>query len=129
MYTLYTSFESIFKMPPYQFTTAQVGLMFLPQGLGSLFAVWFIVPRIDTIYRDLTAQHDGVGKPEFRLPLANVGSVLLPVSLVWFAWTVEFRVHWAACISSTVLYGVGSVCILNTVQNYYLDAFTTVRLS
>jgi hypothetical protein len=36
---------------------------------------------------------------------------------------VEYRLHWAITIVSTVFYGVGQVMILNTVQNYYIDSF------
>lgn len=40
-----------------------------------------------------------------------------------FAWTVEFHTHWLATIASTFFYGIAQVIIINTVQNYYIDAF------
>ncbi|KAF2805936.1 membrane transporter [Mytilinidion resinicola] len=80
---------------------------------------------IDTVYKRLTRENDDKARPEFRLPLANIGAVLIPVSLFGFAWTVEERhlVHWFASISSTFFYGIGQVMILNTTQNYYIDSF------
>jgi hypothetical protein len=75
------------------------------------------------VYKKLTSQNNGKAKPEFRLPLANIGSILIPASLFWFAWTVEKHAHWFATISGTFFYGIGQVMILNTTQNYFIDSF------
>ncbi|KAI6967424.1 hypothetical protein KC329_g14489, partial [Hortaea werneckii] len=107
----------------YGFSTEQVGLLYLGPGLGFLSAVWFLVPRIDTVYNKLTARNDGKARPEYRLPLANIGAVFIPVSLFWFAWTVQYRTPWFASIASTFFYGIGQVMILNCTQNYYIDSF------
>ncbi|KAH7109425.1 major facilitator superfamily domain-containing protein [Dendryphion nanum] len=121
-YSLYTNMQDIYS-GQYGFDTEQVGLLYLGPGLGFLFAVWFLVPRIDDVYKRLTAVHGGNAAPEFRLPLANIGSVLIPISLFWFAWTVETHVHWFASIAATFFYGVGQVMIINCTQNYYIDSF------
>jgi hypothetical protein len=84
--------------------------------------VWFLVPKIDTVYNRLSEKHNE-SKPEYRLPIANIGSILIPVSLFWFAWTVEFHVHWFVTILSTFFYGIGQVAIFNSTQNYYIDSF------
>lgn len=129
MYTLFTNMEDIFHGAPYNFNITQVGLLFLAPGAGFLMAVWFVVPHIDTLYNRLTARNNGIAKPEFRLPLTNIGAVLLPTTLFWFAWTTEFRAHWLACISATVFFGLGQVSIFNGVQNYYIDAFSKYAAS
>ncbi|KAF2099851.1 membrane transporter [Rhizodiscina lignyota] len=122
-YSLYTNMQDIYSGEPYHFNTEQVGLMYLGPGLGFLFAVWFLVPRIDWVYKKLTAKHDGIPKPEYRLPLANIGAIFVPIGLFWFAWTVEYQVAWPATIIATFPYGIGQVMIMNTVQNYYIDSF------
>ncbi|KAF2498550.1 membrane transporter [Lophium mytilinum] len=124
-YSIYTNMQDIYSGSPYNLSTEQVGLLYLAPGAGSLTAVWFLVPKIDTVYKKLTRENDDKARPEFRLPLANIGAVLIPVSLFWFAWTVEerHRVHWLASISSTFFYGIGQVMILNTTQNYFIDSF------
>lgn len=121
-YSLYTQFQSIYGTD-YGFSTLQIGLVYLGPGLGFLVAVWFLVPRIDTVFNMLTKRHGGVQKPEYRLPLANIGAVLIPISLFVFAWTIEFHAHWFASIAATFFYGIGQVAIFNSVQNYYIDAF------
>lgn len=81
-YSLYTNFEDIYG-GLYGFSTEKVGLMYLGPGLGLLLAVRLLVPRIDDVYKKLKADNKGVAKPEYRLPLANIGAVLIPASLFW----------------------------------------------
>lgn len=128
-YSIYTNMQNIYSQEPYKFNSEQVGLLYLGPGLGFLTAVRFLVPRIDTVFNRLTEKNDGKSQPEFRLPLANIGSILIPASLFWFAWTVQYRVHWAASIAATYFYGVGQVIVFNTVQNYYIDAFSKYAAS
>lgn len=128
VYTLYTNFQKIYS-GLYGFNTLQIGLLYLGPGIGFLLAVWFIVPKIDTVFNALTRRNNGKSKPEFRLPIANIGSVLIPISLFWFAWTIESRQHWFVTIFSMVFFGIGQVCILNSVQNYYIDSFAKYAAS
>ncbi|KAF2830952.1 MFS general substrate transporter [Ophiobolus disseminans] len=121
-YSIYTNMQPIYS-DLYGFDTEKVGLLYLGPGLGFLFAVWFLVPRIDTVYKRLSAKNNEKARPEFRLPLANIGAVFIPVSLLWFAWTVEKHAHWFASISGTFFYGIGQVMILNCTQNYFIDSF------
>ncbi|KAJ4345354.1 uncharacterized protein N0V89_011484 [Didymosphaeria variabile] len=127
-YSIYTNMQDIYS-GTYGFSTEKVGLLYLGPGSGFLFAVWFLVPRIDDVYKKLTAKHDEKAQPEFRLPLANIGAVFIPVSLFWFAWSVEKKVHWFASIVPTFFYGIGQVMILNTTQNYYIDSFESYAAS
>ena len=128
MYTLYTNMQDIYHGEPYNLSTTQVGTLYIVPGVGFLLAVWFVVPKIDTVYNTLSRKN-GEGKPEYRLPLANIGAVLLPISMFWFAWTIEYKTPWPASISSTLLWGLGQVAIFNTVQNYYIDAFSQYAAS
>ena len=127
-YSLYTNFQAIYG-DLYGFNITQVGLTYLSPGLGFLVAVWFIVPKIDTVYNFLTRKNNDDPKPEYRLPLANIGAVLIPVSLFWLAWTVEYEIHWTVPLFSTFFFGLGMVTILNTVQNYYIDSFSKYAAS
>jgi hypothetical protein len=80
-YSLYTNMQEVYS-GIYGFNTEQVGLLYLGPGSGFLIAVWFLVPRIDTVHNAL-AKRNGEAKPEYRLPLANIGSVFIPLSLFW----------------------------------------------
>ncbi|CAF9904453.1 MAG: hypothetical protein ALECFALPRED_008561 [Alectoria fallacina] len=121
-YSLYTNFEAIYG-ELYGFDTTTVGLMYLGPGIGFLIAVWFIVPKIDTIYNYLARKNNVKAKPEYRLPLANIGAVFIPTSLFVFAWTVQYKVHFVVPLISSAFFGLGQIAILNTCQNYYIDSF------
>lgn len=128
-YILYTNFQAIYGSDGYGFSTTQVGLMYLGPALGFIVAVVFIVPRIDAIFNALTARNDDTPQPEFRLPLANIGAVLIPLSLFAFAWTVETHSHWLTTVAFTTLFSLGQITIFNTVQNYYIDSFAQYAAS
>ena len=128
-YSIYTNMQKIYSDKPYNMNSEQIGLLYLGPGLGFLTSVRFLVPRIDTVFNRLTEKNGGKSLPEYRLPLANIGAVLIPISLFWFAWTVEYRVHWVASIAATYFYGVGQVVVFNTVQNYYIDSFSKYAAS
>ncbi|PSN69733.1 membrane transporter [Corynespora cassiicola Philippines] len=127
-YSIYTNMQEIYS-GTFGFSTEQVGLLYLGPGSGFLFAVWFLVPRIDDVYKKLTSRHNNIARPEFRLPLANIGAVFIPASLFWFAWAVEKKAHWLVSIASTFFYGIGQVMILNCTQNYYIDSFEAYAAS
>lgn len=122
-YSIYTNMQSIFSSSPYDFTSEQIGLLYLAPGLGFLSSVWFLVPKIDTVYNHLTEKNNGKAIPEYRLPLANAGSILIPAGLFWFGWSIESRLQFLIPLSATFIYGIGQVAILNTTQNYYIDSF------
>jgi multidrug resistance protein len=81
-YSIYTNMQPIYQ-GEYGFNTEQVGLLYLGPGIGFLFAVWFLVPRIDNVYNALAKRNDVKARPEYRLPLANIGAVFIPISLFW----------------------------------------------
>lgn len=128
-FILYTNFPAIYGPEGYGFSTTQVGLMYLGPAVGFLLAVIFIVPYIDTIFNSLTAQNNDTPEPEFRLPLANIGAVLIPISLFTFAWTVENHAHWLGTIACTTIFSLGQITVFNTLQNYYIDSFTRYAAS
>ena len=103
-YSIYTNMQDIYSKMPYDMNSEQIGLLYLGPGLGFLTCVWFLIPRIDTVYNKLTEKNNGKAMPEYRLPLANIGAVLIPASLFWFAWAVENRLHWAISITATFFY-------------------------
>ncbi|GIZ46451.1 hypothetical protein CKM354_000957700 [Cercospora kikuchii] len=127
-YSLYTNFQPIYQ-GEYGFNTEQVGLAYLGPGLGFLTCVWFVVPRIDTVYNRLAARNDGKGVPEYRLPLANLGSFLIPTSLFAFAWSVSDHRHWMVSVIAAYFYGIGQIIILNSTTNYYIDCFEAYAAS
>lgn len=124
MYTLYSQYSTIWSTPPYNFSKPQIGLAYLGPAVGFIFTSIFIVLFIDRLYNWLAARHGDEGQPEYRLPMANVGAVLLPISLFWFGWAVQKELYWPIPLAATLFFGASQVSIFNTVQTYYIDAYT-----
>lgn len=129
MYSLYTNYTKIWKRPGYDFDTTDVALSYLAPAAGFIITAIFIVPYIDKVYSQLSKRNKNDGKPEYRLPLANVGALFLPCSLFWFGWTVEHDRPWPVPLSAMLLFGASQVSIFNSVQNYYIDAFESMAAS
>ena len=89
-----------------------------------MIAILFGIPQIDKQYRRLTAKNNGVPMTEFRLPVPNVGAVCISISLLWYGWAVEAHTLYLVPIIGTVFFGIGTICIFNTTQHFYIDAFT-----
>lgn len=130
MYSLYTNYSSIFSSPPYNFSDEQVAVAYLAPAVGFILTAFIVVPFIDKIYNKLAQEkNNGEGKPEYRLPLANIGAFFLPISLFWFGWSIQTEQHWAIVLASTLFFGASQVSIFNTVQNYYIDSFESMAAS
>lgn len=82
-----------------------------------------VIVSIDPIYNYLSRKNNDDGVPEYRLAFANIGAVLLPVSLFMFGWTIEKEYPWPVPETATVLFGASQVSIFNPVQTYYIDAY------
>ncbi|KAI5357496.1 putative major facilitator superfamily, MFS transporter superfamily [Septoria linicola] len=124
MYSLYASYSGIWSVPPYEFNKSQLGLAYLAPALGFVITAFAIViPYIDKIYDKLSERNDDNGQPEYRLPLANIGAVFLPLSLFVFGWTVQKETHWAIPLAAMIFFGASQASIFNSVQTYYTEAY------
>ncbi|KAL9117259.1 MAG: hypothetical protein Q9187_006205 [Circinaria calcarea] len=100
------------------------GLNYLSLGIGFLIGAQLSANFNDRIYKRLKAKNDGVGLPEFRVPLMFLGSAFVPIGLFIYGWTAYYCTHWifpnigAAIFSAGII--VGSQCI----QTYLVDAYT-----
>lgn len=129
LYSLYAQYETLWSAPPYNFSKTQVGLAYLGPATGFIIMAVVSVVFIDKIYNYLSRRNDDDGYPEYRLPLANVGALFLPISLFWFGWTVEYGYNWPIPIAATAFFGASQVSVFNPVQTYYIEAYGTMAAS
>lgn len=61
--------------------------------------------------------------PEDRLPTMIAGSLILPVGLLWFAWSSHPSTHWSAQVISGVFIGLGIILIFMSGVVYMVDVY------
>ncbi|KAF8602641.1 MFS general substrate transporter [Ceratobasidium sp. AG-I] len=121
LYGLFASFPIVFQRHRH-FTPGQSGLAFLGIGVGIVIAV-LIAPFQNKRYIRAVQKGGGYAPPEQRLLGACFAAVLLPVSLIWFAWTTYPSVHWIVPILSGIPFGVGSILGFTSVVAYMVDSY------
>lgn len=103
LYLLNVSMETTFSRPPYNFSSIQLGLAYIPSSVGYLAASVFAGRWSDRIMAR-EAKPDGNGdlvyKPEDRMrENAWIAAFLYPSALIWYGWTSEKHLFWAIPVS------------------------------
>ncbi|PYI25870.1 hypothetical protein BP00DRAFT_451724 [Aspergillus indologenus CBS 114.80] len=68
-------------------------------------------------------QEDGSSEPEYRLPPAILGGILIPAGLFWFGWTIDPSVHWILPIMGSAVFGCGMVLAFIGIFTCLVDAY------
>ncbi|KAF6806648.1 transporter C1529.01-like protein 3 [Colletotrichum sojae] len=123
LYLLITTFSFVFK-DHYGFDEGDVGLTFLPAGIGMMIGVVMFGALTDLIVKRNKAQGNP-HRPEIRLKpiLALPCGIVLPVGLFLYGWTTEKGVHWIVPMLGVVIFSIGLMGVMTSVQNYLLDAY------
>lgn len=106
-YLLFTTFTDIFIIR-YHFKSNIVGLSYLGVGMGFLGGQVIFANVSDSLMKKLAKKGDGELKPEYRLPLACIGAIFIPVGFFWYGWSVQAEVFWLVPIIGTAIIGFGN---------------------
>ena len=116
----------------YDFGLSAQGLSFLGLVTGCCIAPFFIVatdrfmyqPRLTRLRNNPDpAQHGPSLPPEARLFGALYGSVVLPIGLLWFAFTATRSIHWLVPIAAQALTILGSILIYVPCNFFMLEVY------
>lgn len=125
----------------YDFHTARGGLALLPSGLGILLGIAFCMLfsnrlyefmrnryaksiRIsDTLDTDSLIEDLQSRSPEFRIPLMQLGMLIVPVGLLIFGWTAREGVHCTVPLFGLMVYSFGMILAHVSIQTYMVDTF------
>ena len=111
LYLFFGAFPIVFQ-GNHGFTLSQTGLAFLGIFVG-MVAGCATDPLFQKNYKRLIKQREeatgeiGGSEPEYRLPPAIVGALLVPAGLFLFAWTTYASVHWIVPIIGSAIFGMG----------------------
>ncbi|KAJ4861637.1 major facilitator superfamily domain-containing protein [Trichoderma breve] len=127
LYLFFGAFPLVFATN-HGFNLWQIGLTFVGIGVGMVLGmltdpVWF---RIRARLMAKLEQETGVAggsEPEFRLPSAIVGSVLVPIGIFMFGWTTYSSVPWIVPIIGSAIFGLGNLLVFTSVFTFLVDAY------
>jgi MFS family permease len=130
MYLVLSTFPSLWTGKEYYNESIGIGgLNYISLGLGFWCGSQLCAPLNDRIYKRLKARNNGVGRPEFRVPLLGVAAVLVPTGLFIYGWTAQTHCHWIAPNIGAVLFGAGTIISFQCMQTYMVDAYTRFAAS
>lgn len=109
-------------LPNYGWSDATYGLAYLSLALGFFLTAIINSTMQNRIYAYLQKRHGGERRPEYRLVLAQVGSIILPIGLLIWGWTSNAATYPAGPLVGQVLIGLGLLLGFNALQNFIVDA-------
>ncbi|KAK5995199.1 Efflux pump atB [Cladobotryum mycophilum] len=127
LYLFFGAFPLVFRTN-HGFNQWQIGLTFIGIGFGMVVAVmadplWY---RIRAKLIAKLSEETGVpgsSQPEFRLPPAILGAVLVPVGIFMFGWTTYASVHWIAPIIGSAIFGAGNLMVFTGIFTFLVDSY------
>lgn len=122
-YVMSISLPSILQ-ETYGFNPAETGAAFIIFSIGSLLSVLLCNLALDRIYirlRNRSANPD-LDKPEYRLPLAVLGAVLLPFSVTAYGWIAQYELPVPLLLASVALLDFTVLTNIIPLQAYVVDA-------
>ncbi|KAJ7467091.1 major facilitator superfamily domain-containing protein [Mycena latifolia] len=127
LYLMFQAFPIIFE-DGHHFNVQTTGLTFLGIGLGMALGL-ATQPLWNRLSSWEEAQHGGKLPPESLLIMGQVGGVLVPLSLYWFAFTTYPHVHWIVPIIASVPFGSGVFFVFTATFTYLVTAYRPIAAS
>ncbi|KAJ5609673.1 hypothetical protein N7528_010240 [Penicillium herquei] len=121
-----TTLSSVMTLPPYNFGSAQVGLMGIPPFLGTSLGALICGPLSDYIALRLARRNNGIFEPEMRLWLTLIFTPFVPAGLFMFGIGLNNGSHWLLPAFGLGVTGFGVVPASSAALTYLTDAYTDI---
>ena len=115
MYLMLSTFPPLWERVYHQ-STSIASLNFISMGLGFFLGTQICAPLNDALYRRLKKKNNGVGKPEFRVPIMIPASIFVPTGLFWYGWSAQAEVHWIMPNIGACLFCAGTIVGFQCIQ-------------
>jgi len=130
LYLVLATFPRLWTSPTYYNESIQIsGLNYISLGIGFFVGTQIAAKTADRIYKKLKARNNDVGCSEFRVPLMFPGAVMIPIGLVIYGWSAQYRVHWIVPNIGTAIFAAGNQLVFQNCQTYIVDAYTRYAAS
>lgn len=104
-----------FHFPPF------ADIMLFP-GIGTLIGLLICKFGLDRVYMSLREANDGIGQPEYRLPMAVIGTFMLPPATALYGWCAANTFPLALFLVSIVCLYISILLIILSLMAYVVDA-------
>lgn len=128
MYLMLSTFPRLWTVE-YGQSVGKGGLNYISLGVGFFLGAQVCAPLQDRIYRRLKKRANGVGRPEFRVPLMVPGACLVPIGLFWYGWSAQAHTHWIVPNIGAAIFAAGTIIGFQCTQTYVVDAYTRYAAS
>ncbi|OTA81396.1 hypothetical protein M434DRAFT_37543 [Hypoxylon sp. CO27-5] len=131
LYVINISIEVNFAIPPYNFNTIEVGLLYLAPTLGYAAASVLGGQWVNYImHREaVKAQRYNVNEKLVYLPKDRMkeniwlAASLYPAGMIWYGWSADIGLPWIVSCIANFFFGIGSMLVFGTVTTM-LTEFT-----
>ncbi|KID95027.1 MFS transporter, DHA1 family, multidrug resistance protein, partial [Metarhizium majus ARSEF 297] len=107
----------------YGLSEAETGLAFLANGVGSFIGIMLSKMYLDKTYIKLREANNGIGLPEYRLPVTIIGAVLLPLAVALYGWCAANQLPLMLLLLSVALMRLFPMLAFVPLMTYIVDAF------
>ncbi|ORY59119.1 putative MFS multidrug transporter [Pseudomassariella vexata] len=123
IFMMIQSFALVYKQ--YDFTPSQIGLSFIPIGIGYVIAWLMFIPAIKrNIAQRKKRPEDEKVQYESRMDLLLVLVPCLPIGLIIFAWTSTGPpLHWIGTMVASAIIGIANYSIYMATIDYMICAY------
>ncbi|KAF1841382.1 putative MFS multidrug transporter [Cucurbitaria berberidis CBS 394.84] len=128
MYLMLSTFPGLWTIR-YGMSVGIGSLNFISMGLGFFLGTQITAPLNDALYRRLKKRNNGVGKPEFRVPLMVPASLLVPIGLFLYGWSAQKHTHWIVPNIGACIFCGGVIVGFQCIQTYLVDSYTRYAAS
>ncbi|KAF2664029.1 synaptic vesicle transporter [Microthyrium microscopicum] len=128
MYLMLSTFPQLWTVQ-YGFSTSIGSLHYIALGTGFFLGTQISAPINDRVYRRLKKSNNGVGRPEFRVPLMIAGSLFIPIGLFWYGWAAQAHTHWIVPDIGAAIFCAGTIVCFQSMQTYIVDGYTRYAAS
>ena len=115
----------------YEWRQDITGLAYLGGGAGAVLAMLICFKFNNKIYIWMCNRYgeDGIGRPEFRMPVMQLGMFITPIGLFVFAWAAEYQLHWFFPLFGAMIFCCGMLMTHVSIQIYMVDSFNIYAAS
>jgi MFS family permease len=125
---IHTAFAALW-VQTYHEQVGIASLHYFALGAGFTLGAQAGARLLDRIYVRLKARNGGVGTPEMRMPMMMFTTLALPIGLLIYGWTAEYKVFWLVPDIGIFIFGVGAIGSFLSIQTYIVDTFTLYAAS